>query len=120
MAYGALVPGLVLAGIGMGLFFAPVVAVVLSAVSPSEEGKASSATNAIRELGGVFGIAVLANVFSANGAPTSRRKPSSTGSSPRYGRPRRSSAAAPILTLALPRRRRRPAVAIGGPSVTTA
>jgi hypothetical protein len=38
--------------------------VVLSAVKPAEEGKASGANNAIRELGGVFGVAVLASVFS--------------------------------------------------------
>ena len=31
---------------------------------PEEEGKASGANNAIRELGGVFGVAVLASVFS--------------------------------------------------------
>ena len=33
-----------------------------------EEGKASGANNAIRELGGVFGVAVLAAVFTANGS----------------------------------------------------
>jgi MFS family permease len=49
---------------GMGLFFAPVANVVLSSVRPEQEGKASGATNAIRELGGVFGVAVLAAVFS--------------------------------------------------------
>ena len=54
----------VLSGIGMGLFFAPVANVVLSSVRPDHEGKASGATNAIRELGGVFGVAVLAAVFS--------------------------------------------------------
>ena len=54
----------VLSGIGMGLFFAPVANVVLSSVRPEDEGKASGATNAIRELGGVFGVAVLAAVFS--------------------------------------------------------
>ena len=52
----------------MGLFFAPIANVVLSAVRPEEEGKASGANNAIRELGGVFGVAVLASVFSANGS----------------------------------------------------
>ena len=31
---------------------------------PSEEGKASGANTTIRELGGVFGVAVLAAVFS--------------------------------------------------------
>jgi hypothetical protein len=41
--------------------------VVLSSVKPEEEGQASGANNAIRELGGVFGVAVLAAVFTANG-----------------------------------------------------
>lgn len=65
--YGALIPAFVLAGIGMGLFFAPVANTVLSSVRPDQEGIASGATNAIRELGGVFGIAVLSAVFSAHG-----------------------------------------------------
>src|SRR5437660_9595177 len=47
----------------MALFFAPVANVVLSSVWPHEEGQASGANNAIRELGGVFGVAVLAAVF---------------------------------------------------------
>jgi EmrB/QacA subfamily drug resistance transporter len=66
--YLTLVPAFVLAGAGMGLFFAPIANVVLSAVPPAEEGKASGANNALRELGGVFGVAVLAAVFSANGS----------------------------------------------------
>ena len=41
--------------------------VVLSSVAPEHEGKASGATNAIRELGGVFGVAVLASVFAQAG-----------------------------------------------------
>jgi hypothetical protein len=36
-------------------------------VRPREEGQASGANNAIRELGGVFGVAVLASVFSSYG-----------------------------------------------------
>ncbi len=56
-----------ISGIGMALFFAPVANVVLSAVRPQEEGKASGANNAIREVGGVFGVAVLASVFSRVG-----------------------------------------------------
>jgi EmrB/QacA subfamily drug resistance transporter len=66
--YIRLVPGFVMAGIGMGLFFAPIANVVLSAVDPIEEGQASGASNTIREIGGVFGVAVLASVFSANGS----------------------------------------------------
>jgi EmrB/QacA subfamily drug resistance transporter len=62
-AYTSLVGPFMLSGIGMSLFFAPVANVVLSAVRPEHEGKASGANNAIRELGGVFGVAVLAAVF---------------------------------------------------------
>jgi EmrB/QacA subfamily drug resistance transporter len=62
--YSELIAPFVLAGVGMGLFFAPVANVVLSAVRPSEEGQASGANNAIRELGAVFGVAGLAAVFS--------------------------------------------------------
>jgi EmrB/QacA subfamily drug resistance transporter len=65
--YADLVPAFVVSGIGMALFFAPVANVVLSAVGPREEGQASGANNAIRELGGVFGVAVLASVFSSYG-----------------------------------------------------
>ena len=65
--YADLVAPFVLAGVGMALFFAPVANVVLSAVRKEEEGQASGATNAIRELGGVFGVAVLASIFSSYG-----------------------------------------------------
>jgi EmrB/QacA subfamily drug resistance transporter len=65
--YGDLVPAFVVSGIGMALFFAPVANVVLSSVRREEEGKASGTNNAIRELGGVFGVAVLASVFSHYG-----------------------------------------------------
>jgi EmrB/QacA subfamily drug resistance transporter len=67
VAYSSLVPPFVIAGIGMALFFAPVANVVLSSVRPIEEGQASGANNAIRELGGVFGVAVLASIFASYG-----------------------------------------------------
>jgi MFS family permease len=51
----------------MAMFFAPVANVVLSAVRPEEEGKASGANNAIREIGGVLGVAVLASIFGGAG-----------------------------------------------------
>jgi hypothetical protein len=40
---------------------------VLSAVRTSSKRQASGANNAIREVGGVFGVAVMASVFSAYG-----------------------------------------------------
>jgi EmrB/QacA subfamily drug resistance transporter len=66
--YLTLVPAFVVSGVGMSLFFAPVANVVLSSVRRDQEGIASGANNAIRELGGVFGIAVLGAVFSAHGS----------------------------------------------------
>jgi EmrB/QacA subfamily drug resistance transporter len=65
--YGELVLPFIVSGAGMALFWAPVANVVLSAVRPEEEGQASGAHNAIRELGGVFGVAVLASIFSHYG-----------------------------------------------------
>jgi MFS family permease len=67
-AYASLIAPFVLAGTGMALVFAPSANAVLSSVRPSEAGQASGATNAIRELGGVMGVAVLATVFSAHGS----------------------------------------------------
>jgi EmrB/QacA subfamily drug resistance transporter len=63
VAYGLLVPAFVMAGTGMALVFAPAANAVLGAVRPSEAGQASGATNTIREIGGVLGVAVLASVF---------------------------------------------------------
>src|SRR5437667_1921434 len=67
MPYADVVAPFFISGIGMALFFAPVANVVLSSVRPEEEGQASGANHAIRELGGVFGVAVLASVFSHYG-----------------------------------------------------
>ena len=65
--YTQLVIPFILSGTGMAMFFAPVANVVLSAVRPEQEGKASGTNNAIREVGGVFGVAVLASVFASYG-----------------------------------------------------
>ena len=67
MPYLDIVVPFTISGIGMGMFFAPIANVVLSVVRGEEEGQASGVNNAIRELGGVFGVAVLASVFSHYG-----------------------------------------------------
>jgi len=67
IGYSSLVGPFILSGIGMGMFFAPVANIVLSAVGARDEGKASGASNAIREVGGVFGVAVLASIFARTG-----------------------------------------------------
>jgi EmrB/QacA subfamily drug resistance transporter len=71
VAYSTLLPAFIVSGTGMAMFFAPVATMVLGTVRRSEEGIASGATNALRELGGVFGVAVLASVFAAHGGYSS-------------------------------------------------
>jgi MFS family permease len=67
-SYASMIAPFILAGAGMALVFAPAANAVLSSVKVSEAGQASGATNAIRELGGVLGIAVLATVFTSHGS----------------------------------------------------
>jgi EmrB/QacA subfamily drug resistance transporter len=67
-SYGSMIAPFILAGAGMALVFAPAANAVLSSVRTDQAGQASGATNAIRELGGVLGIAVLATVFTSHGS----------------------------------------------------
>ncbi|MBV9607060.1 MAG: DHA2 family efflux MFS transporter permease subunit [Solirubrobacterales bacterium] len=67
-SYASMLIPFVLAGSGMALVFAPSANAVLASVRTSQTGQASGATNAIRELGGVLGIAVLATVFTSHGS----------------------------------------------------
>jgi EmrB/QacA subfamily drug resistance transporter len=69
--YVELVPPFVLAGLGMGLFFAPMARLTLGFAPRHLEGVASGTSNALRQLGTVLGIAVLGSVFSAYGGYTS-------------------------------------------------
>jgi EmrB/QacA subfamily drug resistance transporter len=70
-SYVSMIAPFILAGSGMALVFAPAANAVLSAVRADQAGQASGATNAIRELGGVLGITVLATVFTSHGTYTS-------------------------------------------------
>jgi EmrB/QacA subfamily drug resistance transporter len=74
VSYSKLVIAFVLAGIGMGLTFAPISTMALGSVSPEERGVASGANNTIRELGVAVGVAVLASVFSSYGDYTSHAR----------------------------------------------
>lgn len=67
VSYTAQLPALILSGIGMGLYFAPASNALMSTVTPADQGKASGTNNALREVGGALGVAVMASVFSAQG-----------------------------------------------------
>ncbi|MEV1077193.1 MFS transporter [Streptomyces sp. NPDC050211] len=66
-SYSIQLPGLIISGIGMALYFAPAANLVMSSVRHSEQGMASGANNALREVGGALGIAIMASIFSAQG-----------------------------------------------------
>jgi hypothetical protein len=71
LPYSHMIVPFIMAGAGMALVFAPSANAVLSAVRTEQAGQASGATNAIREAGGVLGVAVLASVFTGAGGYTS-------------------------------------------------
>lgn len=66
-SYASMIAPFILAGAGMALVFAPAATAVLASVRTDQAGQASGATNAIRELGGVLGVSVLATVFTSHG-----------------------------------------------------
>jgi EmrB/QacA subfamily drug resistance transporter len=66
--YAALVPPLIVAGIGASMAIPAAQNAVLSSVEAAEVGKASGTFNMLRFLGGVFGIAILAAVFARTGS----------------------------------------------------
>ena len=65
--YSSLLIPFVMGGAGMALVFAPSANAVLASVRVDQAGQASGATNALREVGGVLGVAVLATVFTGSG-----------------------------------------------------
>ncbi|MEV0489202.1 MFS transporter [Streptomyces atratus] len=72
-SYASQLPGLIVGGVGMAMYFAPAASLVMSSVRPAEQGIASGANNALREVGGALGVSVLATVFSSQGGYESAR-----------------------------------------------
>jgi EmrB/QacA subfamily drug resistance transporter len=62
---------LTVAGVGISMVFPTVSNEVIASVPGEEVGVASGTSSAVRELGGVFGVAVLASVFTRPGVYTS-------------------------------------------------
>jgi MFS family permease len=65
--YSASVVALVLSGIGTCMVLPSGQNAVMNAAPPTALGQASGIFNTLRQLGGVFGVAILAAVFAANG-----------------------------------------------------
>jgi MFS family permease len=67
VSYLQLGPAFTLAGIGTSFCFPTVANSIMGSVPMHEAGVASGTNSALRELGGVVGVAVLASVFTSHG-----------------------------------------------------
>ena len=105
VAYPVLLPALVLIGAGLPLFWTPIANASLGAARPHEQGQASGASIAIRELAIVLGVAALASTFAAHGGYTS---PTSfvAGFTPAMWLAAALSTTGVLVVLTLPRRHR--------------
>jgi EmrB/QacA subfamily drug resistance transporter len=65
--YAALVPALVVAGIGVSMALPTTATAMVSAASTADMGKASGVNSTLQRFGSVFGIALASAVFAANG-----------------------------------------------------
>lgn len=65
--YPALVPPFILAGVGMGLVFAPSATALLATLGVVDHAKASGVNSTIREIGVALGTAVMTAIFVGGG-----------------------------------------------------
>jgi EmrB/QacA subfamily drug resistance transporter len=105
LPYADLVLPLVLAGSGVSLAIPPTQSVVMTAVAPADIGHASGTFNMLRQLGGVFGVAICAAVFAGHGGYASPAAFTS-GFGPAMGACAGLALAGAIAGLIVPRRRR--------------
>ncbi|MFJ7208139.1 DHA2 family efflux MFS transporter permease subunit [Streptomyces sp. NPDC098789] len=107
VTYAAQLPALILSGIGMALYFAPASNVLMSTVSVADQGRASGANSALRELGGALGVAVLASVFASQGGYETPQT-FTDGTVPALWIGASAVALAALLALLLPRKAKQP------------
>ncbi|MCE0539576.1 MFS transporter [Kineosporia rhizophila] len=69
-SWTALLPGLLVVGLGVGLAAPPLTSAALSAVPLQRSGMASGVLNTSRQLGTAFGVAILGSVFTSLAADT--------------------------------------------------
>ena len=103
-AYSELVVPFVVAGVGVSLAIPSAQNAVVGGVDVGELGKAAGANSMMRELGGVFGIAVVVAVFAAVGGYASAAT-FAHGFAAAVGVAAGLSLAGALVALALPRRR---------------
>jgi len=72
VGYPSLIGPFVVAGIGISFVFPTLANAAVGSVPLADSGVAAGSNNTMREAGGLFGVAVLAAVFTANGSYASR------------------------------------------------
>jgi EmrB/QacA subfamily drug resistance transporter len=104
LPYPDLVAPLVIAGLGISMAIPAAQSSVMSSIPPAAIGQASGTFNTLRQLGGVFGVAVCAAVFAAHGGYSSPAT-FTAGFGPAIGACAGLSLAGAIAGLATPSRR---------------
>jgi len=122
MAYSQMLAPFIVAGVGVSMAIPAAQNSVVGSIGIDAIGKAAGANSMMRELGGVFGIAVVVAVFGAAGSYAS---PASfiDGFGPAIGVTAGLSLAGAIVGLALPGRRRAatvPALSVAVPAIEEA
>jgi EmrB/QacA subfamily drug resistance transporter len=110
--YAAAIPALMVAGCGVSMAFPAAQNAVLGAVEPDDVGKAAGAYSMLRELGGVFGIAIAVALFAgAGGYATASTFVDGFGAA--LGASAALSALGAVFALGVPSRVRTPSRAVG-------
>ncbi|MBF9068346.1 MFS transporter [Streptacidiphilus fuscans] len=100
----ALLPGLLITGVGVGLSTPTLMSTALAAVPPARAGMASGALNTARQLGYALGIAVLGTIFQGHFHGSSLRASYASGLDLVYLTAGGTGIVAGLLVLALVRR----------------
>jgi predicted MFS family arabinose efflux permease len=104
MAYSSMLAPFIVAGVGVSMAIPSAQNSVIGSVEPDAIGKAAGVNSTMRELGGVFGIAVAVAVFAGSGGYASAQT-FVDGFSPAIGVAAGFAALGAIVALALPARR---------------
>ncbi|HEX4093767.1 MAG TPA: MFS transporter [Trebonia sp.] len=105
-SYPGMIAPLFISGAGLGLAIPAVTKAVVGSVPPADIGKASGAFSTMRQLGGAFGVAILAAVFAAAGSYASAAA-FSRGFAPAMAAAASLALAGGLIALALPGRQTR-------------
>ena len=77
-SFWALLPGMILGGLGMAAAMAPTTAAAMRSVAPDKAGVGSAVLNSARQVGGSLGIAVMGAIVIAGDEELARGRRSAT------------------------------------------